>query len=566
VSSLVEIADWLVPDWLIPFAILLGVLVTVHELGHFVAARACGVRVLKFSIGFGPPIGFGRFRLRWLRKGTEYVIAWIPLGGFVKMLGENPGEEHSAEAVADRAHSLPAQPLWKKLTIVLAGPAVNLVLPVIVFMAVLWVGMQRPAAVVGSVERGSPAAAADVRAGDRVVAVDGEPVAFWSDVESAIRSQPGAALRLSLRRDGAPLERELVPQQRPGLDELGMAGEVGWLGLHHDRQLAVVGVPRGDSAAARAGLRSGDRVLAVNGSEVGDWAAFATAYGAASGADVALRIARRPSAAAAEPEPLELRVPALGGADALGVIPAAVFVQEVQPDSPAAQGGLESGDLLIAVDGEPIGSFAGFSERVRASEGRALAIQYARDGETRETRVAPALLRTEIAEGVHEDLYRIGIAGATGTVVGALVEERVRNPLVALPRAVGLTVDMTGKFLLGLKRIVSGEISRKAIGGPIEIARQSQMAWQMGWGQFLMMLVLISINLGILNLLPIPVLDGGQAVLYTLEAALEDRFTMQAREIAQTIGFALLMSLMGLAFYNDLSKHAAGFIQWVKDL
>jgi regulator of sigma E protease len=328
----------------------------------------------------------------------------------------------------------------------------------------------------------------------------------------------------------------------------------------------VVGVPRGDSAAARAGLRSGDRVLAVNGSEVGDWAAFATAYGAASGADVALRIARRPSAAAAEPEPLELRVPALGGADALGVIPAAVFVQEVQPDSPAAQGGLESGDLLIAVDGEPIGSFAGFSERVRASEGRALAIQYARDGETRETRVAPALLRTEIAEGVHEDLYRIGIAGATGTVVGALVEERVRNPLVALPRAVGLTVDMTGKFLLGLKRIVSGEISRKAIGGPIEIARQSHLALQRGFQDFLQLLVLISINLGILNLLPIPILDGGQALLFTIESMRRGPLPLRAREWVQQVGLFLLVGLMGFAFWNDVSKYWSTFFDWLRNL
>ena len=116
--------SWLLDGFnaVFPVVLVLGVLVTVHELGHFLAARACGVRVLKFSVGFGPTIGFGRFRLRWMQGGTEFVVAWIPLGGFVKMLGENPGEEDSPEARADRAHSLPAASLWRKLTIVLAGP------------------------------------------------------------------------------------------------------------------------------------------------------------------------------------------------------------------------------------------------------------------------------------------------------------------------------------------------------------------------------------------------------------------------------------------------------------
>ena len=153
-------------EFVFAMVLMLGVVVTVHELGHFWAAKACGVRVLKFSIGFGNPIGFGRFRLRWQRRGTEYVIAWLPLGGFVKMLGENPGDEESPEALASVEETLGAKPTWQKLAIVFAGPAMNLVLPVFVFAGSLFVGIDRPAAVIVAEERELPVEPPEVRQRD----------------------------------------------------------------------------------------------------------------------------------------------------------------------------------------------------------------------------------------------------------------------------------------------------------------------------------------------------------------------------------------------------------------
>ena len=149
----------MIADYLFAFVVLLSVLIFVHELGHFAVAKACGVRVLKFSLGFGPPIGFGRFRLRWVRGHTEYVVAWIPLGGFVKMLGENPDEQDAPEALASPEETLGAKPLWQKLAIVFAGPVMNLILPVLIFVGMQAVGLQRADAIVGFVEAGSPAAA-----------------------------------------------------------------------------------------------------------------------------------------------------------------------------------------------------------------------------------------------------------------------------------------------------------------------------------------------------------------------------------------------------------------------
>ncbi len=548
-------------EFVFALVLMLGVVVTIHELGHFWAAKACGVRVLKFSIGFGNPIGFGRYRMRWVRNGTEYVIAWFPLGGFVKMLGEATDDElHGSRSAAPPADALSAQPLWKKLTIIFAGPVMNLLLPVVVVAASLFVGVERRDATVGTVEPGSPAAEAGIRTGDRVLTLDGEPVEFWDDLERAVRERPGADLALTLARGEERFERTLSVRERPGIDLLGGRSDVGWLGLKHHRQSTTLGVLAPDAPGPRAGLRSGDRVVAVGDTEVEDWTGFARAYAAATGA-VTLRVAR------GEPEKAEeitLRVPALGDVEKLGVIPAVVLVRSVSEGMPAAEAGIRPGDLLVAVDGRPVGSFGTFRETVLASEGSPLQVTVARDGETRELTLAARLHRA--APEDPQEQYLIGISAVNAILPGPGALDRVRNPFVAVPRAVVATVETTGTFLKGFGRIISGDISRRSIGGPIEIARQSHLALQRGWESFVSLLVIISINLGILNLLPIPILDGGQAVLFILEGMRRGPLPRRALEVVQSLGLFLLVGLMGFAFWNDVSRYWASFFEWLTSL
>jgi regulator of sigma E protease len=444
----------------------------------------------------------------------------------------------------------------------------NLLLPVVVLWATLAVGFDRPMAVVGTVERGSPAAAAGILPGDRIVAVDGEPVGWWSEVEEAIRERPAGQVTLALERGGAEgsapqaLRVELDVASRPGLDVFRDNQDVGWLGLQHARQKAVLGVTDAASPAARAGLRSGDRVLAVAGREVEDWNQLAAAYAAAgSQGRVALKIER----GAQELETLELEVPAAGSLADLGAIPAVVLVASVTSGMPAAEAGLVPGDLIVAVDGEPIGSFVTFQETVFASKGRPLTIQVAREGQTRTVRVSPRRTETDVAGGA-EELYLIGIQGENAILPGGVALDRELNPFVAVPRAASLTFDATALFLRGLKKLVFGEISRRNLGGPIEIARQSHLALQRGYQDFLQLLVLISINLGILNLLPIPILDGGQALMYTVEAVKRGPLSQRTREIVQQVGLVFLMAIMGLAFWNDLSRHWSSFVEWLRNL
>ena len=556
-------------DWGIALVLMLGPLVLVHELGHFVAARLCGVRVLKFSIGFGPTVGIGRWRLAWTRHGTEYVIAWFPIGGFVKMLGEISDDEQPPE-VPDAApgETLRAKPLWQKLFILFAGPAMNLLLPVVIFVGLLAVGLPRPEPVVGLVEPGSPAARAGLAPGDRILDVAGEPVRWWDSVEEAIRTHPGKDVAVRFERSGKEETTQLALEARSGLNEFGGVHEIGWAGMGHSRLRAVVGVPEANAPAERAGLRSGDRVTAVAGAPVDDWEQLASRY-AAAGAKGAVELTVERGAA--EPaEALTLSVPATGSLAALGVVPANVLISRVSPDSPAEKAGLAAGDLLLTADGTPIGSFASFAEMVRSSGGRTLQITYARDGKTREVAIQPAMLEADNGLGIPEPRYLIGIEAAGASLPGAMGKEIERNPLRSLPQAAGMTYDVTKTFLAGLGKLLTGEVSHKQLSGPIGIAEIAHKAIERGFEAYLSMLVLISINLGVLNLLPIPVLYGGQALLFTIEGVKRSPVSLRTREIVQQVGVTVLVLLMGLAFWNDLSRHLAkhwtALIEWLRPL
>ena len=549
---------------LFALVLLLSVLIFVHEMGHFLAARACGVRVLKFSMGFGPPIGIGRWRLAWRRKGTDYVIAWFPIGGFVKMLGENLDELDDPETLAHPDESLNAKPTWQKLFIVFAGPVMNLLLPVVVFLFTLAVGMPRGAPVIGHVEPGSPAAEAGLAPGDAVREVNGRPVQWWSDFDDRVRERTGGQLALVVERDGATRELSVPVQPHQSFDEFGQLKELGWIGVGHQRIASMLGVPSADSPAFAAGLRSGDIVTSVGERKVESWQDLADAYAAAgSEGRVAFALRRTDPNGVKPDETVALELPALGALSRLGVEPANVLVERVEAESPAEQAGMQPGDLILAVDGQPVGSFSSFADTVRASQGRALEIQLSRDGRIQRLKLAPALAATDVGLGVQEPRFRVGIAARSSGLSGAVAIDRVRNPIEALPRAVGMTVDVTQGFLKGLGMMLTGQVSRNQIAGPIGIAEIAGNAFEQGWEIYLSILVLISINLGVLNLLPIPILDGGQALLFAIEGLKRGPISLRTREVVQQIGFTMLMLIMGLAFWNDLSRQWSRLLDWL---
>jgi regulator of sigma E protease len=588
---------------------MLGILIMVHELGHFIVAKACGVRVLKFSIGFGAPIGFGAYRLRWERSGTEYVVGWIPLGGFVRMLGEPmPGDDNFAPPVPEDATDdefLESKPVWQKLSIVFAGPVMNLLLPILCLMGILWVGLPRQDAVVGMVEANSPAAEAGIEAGDRILSLEGEPVVWWEEVVGSIYEKPpGESVLLEIERDGARESVEIEVAGHTALDRFGSTAESGWIGIGHRRLSALVGVPSESSLAAIAGLRSGDLVTAVGETPVADWEALKLGYREAvvSARASGLRtirwtverhsekvfgavpeITESPQAEGSEgadpsegteallrpaAENLEFEVSAAESLQDLGLVAAPILVHWVQPGMPAARAGLRANDLILSVDDEPIGSFESFASLVQTSGGRELSLTYSRDGQVANTRLRAE--ETVVAgpydiEGMEQKVYRVGISNALSSLPGSTSTDRVRNPIASLPRSVEMSWRMTADFLEGLGKLFTGEVGTDQLSGPIGIARIARKSLDRGWLEYVFMMMLISINLGILNLLPIPILDGGQALIYSIEGIKRSPVSMRTREIATQMGFALLVVLMGRAFWNDLTPFWSQFVLWLSE-
>jgi len=441
---------------LLAFLVVLGILVVFHELGHYVVARWCKVKVLRFSIGFG--------RVVWARRfgsdRTEWAVSAIPLGGYVKMLDEREG----AVAAADLPRAFNRQSVGKRIAIVAAGPIANLVLAVLLFAGTFVAGVPGQRALLATPPANTPAAAAGIRDGDLVVAADGVPVKSWQDLRWRL-----------LRASGA--------------------------------SDIAIDVERPDGARAQRTVS----LASVSGAE---WEGNF--------------------------------MPALGFRTDLG----APLIDEALPDKPAARAGIRAGDRIVAIDGEPVRSPAEVAAKTNARPGAAVTFRIVRDGSERDISFT-----TEVAEQAGR---KVGIAGVRLKVDPVYAERlsiTVRYGLGdALVQGTRKTWELAAFTVRMLGRILIGEASLKNISGPITMADFAGQSAQAGTLVFVGYLALISISLGVLNLLPVPLLDGGHLLYYFVEIIKGSPVSDRAFEVGQRIGMAMLAVLMALALFNDLSR------------
>ena len=443
---------------ILAFLLALAVLVVFHELGHFFAARLAGVKVLRFSVGFGRPV------LRHVAAdGVEWVLSAIPLGGYVKMLDEHEGPVAPAEA--PRAFNRAS--VGRRLFIVAAGPLANFLLAVLLYWVMYVHGVPALKPIIDAPLRGSPAALAGLARGDEIARVDDEPVVSFGDLRMALLTHGvGAeAVRLTLS-DGqvARLSTAGIGTIDPGSDILAALG----LRLYEPRLPAVIGRVMPGSPAERAGLARGDRIAAVNGARVGDWQQLVEAVQASPG------------------KPVQLLVGNGQGSALITLTPERV-----------TQGGHTIGRIGAAPE-VPAGLFAP--------------------------------LRTELRYG----------------------------PLDALGQAAAKTWDLSVFSLEMLGRMLVGEVSWKNLSGPLTIADYAGQSAEMGWLPYLAFLSIVSISLGVLNLLPIPLLDGGHLMYYIFESVRGKPVSERAMEIATRIGMSILMVLVTIALYNDFQRILSG--------
>jgi regulator of sigma E protease len=543
----------------IPYTVLLlGVLIFVHESGHFLVAKALRVKVLRFSIGFGPPI------VSFTRGDTEYRIAWFPLGGYVKMAGEQPYDELPPE---EAKYGFLAQAPWKRMLIVAAGPVFNLVFPVLVFFIVLLGVSEHPTTLVGAVEPGMPAAEAGIRPGDRIVTIEGQKVDLFDDVSEAITPRYDRPTVVTVDRAGKQVTMTLTPARSTATEPMGDPVTKGQIGIRPYPLPPLLGVPAGSPAAA-AGLKSFDRVVAVNGQPIRDERDLERVLGSTQG-ELAVEVFRA--------EPLDL--PGIGGTNprsltvhlqrqsgdgyaALGAEASNQYVFDVLPNSPAAKAGLGRGDQLLTLNGAPIRSSLGFSNalteqvkdqpftltwRTSAGEEKSARLQQMRSEE--KDQLGRATRRLEL--GV---LPRYGwLAGIEEVLNPETVKVRM-GPGKAFVKALQIVPQTIAKVATVLGYMITGQVSMDLMSGPLGLHQMAARAAEEGFDKYLSIMAVISINLGVVNLLPIPILDGFHLLAAGWEAIRRRPISMRAREIANWVGLVMLVSLIALVFYNDLTR------------
>lgn len=546
------------------FLLLVGVLVVIHELGHFVAAKLLHVKVLRFSLGYGRPL------VRVKLRETEYQLCVFPLGGYTRILGVAPGSsgndssgslEPATGARADAGRSFASRPLWQRLAIVFAGPAANLMLAVAIYFVFFAGHTVLPAAVIGDVFPDGAAARAGIEPGDRVLEIDGGATRYWEDIEDAVQHSPGKELDLRLSRNGKVFERYVTPVEESvwSKDRDGKVKREGMVGITYAPFVALVGVIDGQSPAAKAGLRTHDLVISFDGQPVNNWSDLQKHLAKLDrrASLVYFRGTEIPGVPA-----IELQAPAFAnlvpetsadsaqrGASYTGLEHAEMFVARVDPGSPADTAGLRPGDLIVALDGQPVVHWLDLDQRLQAQPAKSFQITWKRAAAGQKTETHTAELTqvwrqqlddyghtvTRLVFGAHDDVER-------GTGATTPIEGRFGYALSRALERTGSTIEIMVRGFLKL-------------GGPLMVYRAASVSGNQGWDSFALMIALISINLGLINLLPIPMLDGGHLLVFVIEGVRRRPLTARARERIELAGLIVIGLITILALRNDVMQY-----------
>ncbi len=449
--------------YLAAFGLALGILIVVHEYGHYLVARLCGIKVLRFCVGFGRPLWSRRFG----PDGTEWAIAAFPLGGYVKMLDEREG----AVAAEERSRAFNTQPVLRRMAVVVAGPLANFLLAIGLYWGLNLYGVEELRPLLARPAAGTVAEAAGVQERELVRSVDGKPVATWIDLRWIIldRALAGASVNLEVENAHGDIAFRRIDLSRVDANDLDtdLMGRIG-LSLYRPAVPAIIASLTPGGVAEAAGLREGDRITAIDGIAIDSWFALVTT--------------------------------------------------------------------------------------VRAIPGKTVSLEYERATVGSVVRIIP-----DTVEEGGKRIGRIGVGVKTDPDARRELVTTVRyGPLAALSKALQLTWDTSAVSLAMLGRMVLGQVSWKNLSGPVTIADYAGQSARLGLAHYIKFLALISISLGVLNLLPIPVLDGGHLMYYVIELVKGGPVSERALEIGQQIGLGLLVMLMAFAFYNDFNRLFSG--------
>lgn len=572
---------------LLYFVLFVSILIFIHEFGHFAFAKLFGVKVLTFSIGFGPKI------VKVRGKETEYCLALLPFGGFVKMLEE--GKAEGPILPEDKPRTFEAQALWKRVVIVLAGPAMNLVFPIALYTSVYLDDKEFLPPTVGAVFPGKPADG-KLFAGDTIVSIDGEAVASFPEIQKAFAKRANLPVRVVVERDGKQAEATVTPSDETEViepSELELYEHVGRIGIAPTFAAPVIGISRADSPAFRAGLRTFDRITAVNGRKIETFIDLTRALSANRGDNVVLTYVRptsvpkalgglcdiavldtgiatlAPRARAEGATNTEHDNPAARASDVLertGIESAEMYVAFVPEGSSEWKMGLRSGDRITHLDGIPQkmwkvdrrGGGHALNDTTMVGEllrrpNEVHELRWIRDGDTRIGTFQLRQERWNDEMGQHYERYVFRSTHWMPRTPPKLVPNP--HPLIyAVRRGLEATSHAMKFTAVGFVRIVQGRMRLADVGGPIMLYDIAGDAGSKGVTYFVWAMAVTSVNLGLINLLPVPVLDGGHLLLFLIEWARRKPVSVRVREVSSLVGMTVLVALMLLAFKNDVTR------------
>ncbi|MBC7533547.1 MAG: site-2 protease family protein [Oligoflexus sp.] len=552
---------------IVAVVLLLGILVFVHESGHFLIGKLCGIPVEIFSIGFGPVI-FG-----FQRKETHYRISVIPLGGFVKFYGSLPSEEVPSFI---KGREFYRAPIAARLATIFAGPTANIILAILVFSAMVMHGIKQAPAMIGELIPGSPAEKGGLLFGDKVIAINDREIASWKDLQRIISDAPSKELKIKVDRQGSIVEKTVATDS---VDEKEMPGKKGRIGISPYIIPSVFTVVNPEGFIAKLGVKTGERAVKAqwDGKEYPllfwrQWLQFLADVSASSGSKTFELTLQNfdpqkddAKVSAAPTRVLPVALPAdwvfnpAEQAQSTGLSQSQLTFSKVGPEVAES---VKVNDKLLSWNQKPINSLFELGEVSSDNRQEIVSLELLRDGKKISLSVKMKAVEVQKLEG-KVTIYTLPVEYLGGFVQPELVEEKFSNPFQALVYGSKETYEMVKNIGSALIGLFTGEMPLTTLGGPIAIAKAASDSVRIGWQAYLSALAIISINLALINLVPIPILDGGQIVLIASEAVVRRPVREKTIENYQKVGFIMVLALIVIATYNDVGRFWASMMKGV---
>jgi regulator of sigma E protease len=540
--------------------LLLGILVFIHEFGHFYVAKLCGMKVKTFSIGMGPKL------FKFTRGETEYALSLVPFGGYVNIMGQDPQENVPED---EKHRSFSRMSLLKRFSVVIAGPAANFILTFFVFWLLFAKGFPSPSATIHFVQPNSPAAQAGVLAGDKILSIQNaqtqQNVRELSDLQRFLRNTNEGSFQLKIERDGKVQELTLQGQLGKMSDSLsGIEREsVTLTGAEFQSYPPVFSVKKNSELSKKYSKN----LFIIESYKIGEEnfdidsiyqleKAWNQSLHQKQKLSLKVHFLDTQNAKESIPETIDLEVPSQKDLNAYGFIPAHLMITQILDESAASKLGLQKGDILKELNKQPVWTFSQFKNRLQevAASHQSLNLKWIRDGQIKEGSFTPQYVENEnpITQ-LKEKKFQLG---AMFIGVGEASFEKVKAVgfVDGIQLAAMKTWNMSASILESFVFLATGKVSMKAMGGPVMIGKIAGESLKLGFDSFMKMLAFISLNLCILNLMPLPVLDGGHIVLFAVEGIIRRPIPYKIIEGWATVGAFMLIGLALFVTFNDLSK------------